>query len=152
MLYTLSSLKCRQCIDLALVQHGDLTPPPKCPHCWRKKVFLSLFRKTDIASQVEAKDLSLLLSLSLTPSLIFSLFSISPSPLVPPDLPDILFPLLSHLVQMVRPYGVACQSPFAQRSVTAGLMAREGPPTPPDTRTLTFSQRGPHTPPHSQIL
>ena len=50
---------------------------------------------------------------------------------VPPDLPDILFPLLSHFVQMVRLYGVACQSPFGRLGVTAGLMAREGPPTFP---------------------
>lgn len=48
---------------------------------------------------------------------------------VPPDLPDNLFPLLSHLVQMVKLYGVACQSPFGRLDVTAGPMAREGPPT-----------------------
>lgn len=48
---------------------------------------------------------------------------------VPPDLPDNLFPLLSHLVQMVKLYGVACQSPFGRLHVTAGPMAREGPPT-----------------------
>lgn len=53
------------------------------------------------------------------------------APVLPPDLPDILFPLLPHLVQMVRLYGVACQSPFGRRKVTAGLMAREGPPTFP---------------------
>lgn len=150
MLYTLSSLQCQTMYRLGLsstwgpdipsqvsplleeeslsfsLSFGKLTSPPK----WKQRISLSF---------------SPFLSLPLS-------FSISPSPLVPPDLPDILFPLLSHLVQMVRPYGVACQSPFAQRSVTAGLIVREGPPTPPDTRTLTFSQRGPHTPPHSQIL
>lgn len=62
------------------------------------------------------------------------------SPVVPPDLPDILFPLLSHLVQMVRLHGVACQSPFGRRGVTGGLMAREGPPTSPAHGHWQFSK------------
>lgn len=39
------------------------------------------------------------------------------------------FPLLSHLVQMVRLYRTACQSLFGRLDVTAALMAREGPLT-----------------------
>ncbi len=62
------------------------------------------------------------------------------APVVPPDLPDILFPLLPHLVQMVRLYGVVCQSPFGHLDVTAGLMAREGPPTSPAHGHWHFSK------------
>lgn len=62
------------------------------------------------------------------------------TPVIPPDLPDILFPLLSHLVQMVRLYGVVCQSPFGRLGVTAGLMAREGPLTFPAHGHWHFSK------------
>jgi len=76
----------------------------------------------------EAEDLSLFLQLLF---LVHSLLMSHCTPVVPPDLPDILFPLLSHLVQMVRLYGVACQSPFGCLCVTAGPVARERPPTFP---------------------
>ena len=36
-------------------------------------------------------------------------------------------PLLSHLVQMVRPYGAGCHSPFPLPCLTGSLIACEGP-------------------------
>lgn len=51
--------------------------------------------------------------------------------LLPPDFPDILFALLSHLVQMVRLYGAARRFPFGRFDVTVALMAHEGSLTSP---------------------
>ncbi|KAG7227770.1 hypothetical protein INR49_013564 [Caranx melampygus] len=109
------------------VLHFPSPPPPTPPktanlasvRAWRT---LSAVSTAELVVAPSAEELSPLFIL-VTPT--GALARETPPPA------DILFPLLSHLVQMVRLYRVACQSPFGCLGVTGGLMACEGPPTFP---------------------